>query len=261
MGVDFTDFDSNGRLDIAVTNFQDETTSLYSQTDPLLFREVSDAVGIGRSARARLKFGIDFFDADNDGDEDLLVANGHVEDNVSKNSDTVTFEQPNTLYENLGNGKFADVSEFAGAALQDRQVSRGLVTADFDSDGDLDYLVVNNGGTAQVAFNESEKKGGFAGFLLDGTKSNRSAIGARLVAKIGDKTIEHQVQGAQSYLSVSDFRVHFGLGDASRIDDLTIFWPNGEKQSLGAVEGGAYYFVKQGAAPEVMVPGGKRLDQ
>ncbi len=260
MGVDFTDFDGNGRLDIAVPNFQDETTALYSQVEPLLFREVSDAVGIGRSARARLKFGIDFFDADNDGDEDLLVANGHVEDNIAQNSDSVTFEQPNTLYENLGNGKFSDVTEYAGQALQDKQVSRGLVTADFDGDGDLDYLVVNNGGTVQVAFNDTEKKGNFVGLLLEGTSSNRSAIGARVVARIGDKTYERQIQGAQSYLSVSDFRLHFGIGQSGSIDEMTVIWPNGDKQSIGSIGAGKYYFLKQGVAPVEFVPGAKRLE-
>src|SRR6185436_16697662 len=105
----------------------------------LLFSEISDAIGIGQSSRARLKFGIDFFDADNDGDEDLLVANGHIEDNIGQNSDSVTFEQANSLYENLGSGKFSDVSANAGGALQQKAVSRGLATADLDGDGDLDF--------------------------------------------------------------------------------------------------------------------------
>ena len=105
MGADFSDIDNNNRLDIVVTNFQDESTALYSQTDALLFREMSDAVGIGQTARSHLKFGIDFFDADNDGDEDLIVANGHIEDNVEQNSDSVKFAQANSLYENSGKRK------------------------------------------------------------------------------------------------------------------------------------------------------------
>ncbi|MBK8813266.1 MAG: CRTAC1 family protein [Acidobacteria bacterium] len=260
MGVDFNDFDGNGRIDIAVTNFQDETTAIYSQTEPLLFREISDSIGIGQPARARLKFGIDFFDGDNDGDEDLLVANGHVEDNISQNSDSVTFEQQNTLYENLGNGRFRDVSDLAGDALADKKVSRGLVTADFDGDGDLDFLVVNNGGSAQIAFNETASKGNFVGLWLEGAKANRSAIGARVVAKFGARTIERRVQGAQSYLSVSDFRVHLGLGEAQKIDELTIFWPGGGQQSIKDVAAGKFYHVKQDAAPAAFVPGEKQLN-
>jgi hypothetical protein len=255
MGADATDVDGNGLPDLIVSNFQSEPNSLYLQEKPLLFREASDAAGIGATARQRLKFGIDFFDADNDGDEDLIVANGHIEDNIDQNSDSVTFAQPNSLYENLGDGKFKDISEIAGPALADKQVSRGLAVADLDGDGDLDYVIVNNGGTAQIAFNETANKGNFAMFWLDGGKANRNAIGARLVAKIGERTIERQVMGAQSYLSVSDFRVHFGLGDAQKIDELTIYWPGGEKQTLKDIAANKFYYVKEGSDAREFVPG------
>ncbi len=246
MGVDFSDFDGNGLLDIVVTNFQEETTALYSQTKPMLFREVSDAVGIGQTARNRLSFGIDFFDADNDGDEDLLVANGHIDDTIEKNSDSVTFAQQNTLYENLGEGKFSDISNSAGSALKAGQVSRGLVVADFDGDGDLEFAVANNNGPIQFADNETAKKGNFVGIWLEGTEVNRNAIGARLIAKIGSKTIERQIMGSQSYLSVSDFRINFGLGESSKIDSLEVVWPGGSKQTLAGVQSGKYYYLKQG---------------
>lgn len=259
MGADFSDIDNNNFLDIAVTNFQDESTSVYSQTDALLFREISDAIGIGQTARSRLKFGIDFFDADNDGDEDLLVANGHIEDNVEQNSDSVKFAQPNTLYENLGNGKFSDVTESAGDALKDTQVSRGLATADLNGDGLLDFVVVNNGGTAQVAFNETAPKGSFVNLWLEGERSNRNAIGARVVAKIGDRKIERQIMGAQSYLSVSDFRVHFGLGEAQKIDELTIYWLGGVPQTITNLESGKFYYIKQNNAPTAFIPGEKQI--
>ncbi|REJ77612.1 MAG: CRTAC1 family protein [Acidobacteria bacterium] len=257
MGADFSDLDSNGHLDILVTNFQEETTAYYTQEDSLFFREISDAAGIGQTARQRLKFGIELFDADNDGDEDLLVANGHIEDNIEKNSETVTFAQPNSLYENLGDGKFKDISEIAGAALKDSQVSRGLAVADLDGDGDLDFVIVNNGGTAQIAFNETVDQGNFVVLLLEGSGKNTNAIGARLVAKIGDKTIERQVMGAQSYLSVSDFRIHFGLGAAETIDELTIHWPNGDKQTLTGVAANKFYYLKEGGEPSEFTPGSR----
>ena len=248
MGADFSDVDNNTFLDIVVTNFQEEPTALYSQTDRMLFRESSDANGIGETSRQRLSFGIEFFDADNDGDEDLLVANGHIEDNVEKNSDSITFGQQNTLYENSGDGKFVDVSNGAGEALQDKKVSRGLAVADFDNDGDLDFVVANNGGEAQIAFNETSDKGNFVGIKLEGSdKTNRNAIGTRLVAKIGDKTIERQIMGSQSYLSVSEFRVLFGLGKATKIDELEVHWLGGETQTLKNIASGKYYFLKQGS--------------
>ncbi len=259
MGADFSDFDGNGLLDIAVPNFQGETTSIYKQESPMLFRDVSDAVGIGQSSRVRLKFGLDFFDADNDGDEDLLVVNGHIEDNIEQNSDSITFAQLNSLYENLGNGRFADVSPAAGDALADKQVSRGIATADLDGDGDLDFIVSNNGGTAQTAINESVEKGNFVVLWLEGERSNRNAIGARIEARIGDKKIERQIMGAQSYLSVSDFKVHFGLGQSVKIDEMTIHWPGGETQVIKDVEAGKHYYLKQGASPFEYTPVEKQI--
>jgi hypothetical protein len=201
-----------------------------------------------------LKFGVDFFDADNDGDEDLLVANGHIEDNIEQNSSTLTFAQQNSLYENIGGGKFNDVSGASGNALLDIQVSRGLATADFDGDGDLDFVITNNGGTAQIGINETANKGNFVMLWLEGEK-NKSAIGARLVAKIGGRTIERQVMGSQSYLSMSDLRVHFGLGPATQIDELTIHWPAGNKQGIAAIEAGKFYFVRENDLPVEFVPG------
>ncbi len=254
MGADFSDADDNTFLDIVVTNFQDENASIYSQTGPLLFAEMSDAVGVGMTSRERLKFGVDFFDADNDGDEDLLIANGHVEDNIDQNSSSVTFVQQNSLFENVGLGKFIDISNSAGAALLDKQVSRGLATADFDGDGDLDYVITNNGGMAQVGLNESSDKGNFVVLWLEGER-NKSAIGARLVAKIGGRTIERQVMGSQSYLSMSDLRVHFGLAKAAQIDELTIHWPGGNTQVIAGVEGGRFYFIRENDLPVEFVAG------
>jgi hypothetical protein len=260
MGADVTDTNGDGRLDIAVTNFQTESTSLYSQVEPLLFKEISDAVGIGESARQRLKFGVDFFDADNDGDEDLLVANGHIEDTIENSSDSVKFAQPNTLYEAMPGGRFVDISSSAGTALADVQVSRGLATADLNGDGLIDFVVNNNGGTAQVGFNTTESKGNFVILWLEGTKTNRSAIGTRVVAKIGDRVIERQVMGAQSYLSVSDFRLHFGLGSADKIDELTIYWLGGEKQVLNDIGGAKFYYLRQGSQPITYIPGERRIE-
>jgi hypothetical protein len=226
----------------------------------MLFTEISDAIGIGMSSRAKLKFGVDFFDADNDGDEDLFVANGHIEDNIEQNSESVTFAQQNLLYENLGTGKFQDISNNSGNALLDKQVSRGIATADFDGDGDLDFIVSNNGGKAQIAFNQTEKKGNFVGLWLDGSKTNRNAIGTRLIAKIGDKKIERQIMGSQSYLSISDFRVLFGLNNAQQIDELTINWLGGEPQIIKNLQGGKYYYVKQGQEPVPYIAGEKKID-
>jgi hypothetical protein len=217
-------------------------------------------MGIGRTARLRLKFGVDFFDADNDGDEDLIVANGHIDDGLDRGSSSVQFAQPNSLYEHVGGGRFEDVSDRAGEGLGDRQVSRGLATADFDGDGDLDIVVTNNAGTAQILINQSAPAGGFVMLWLEGTRANRSAIGARVVATVSGSPVERQVMGAQSYLSVSDLRVHLGLGGAPQADDVTIHWPGGPPQTIGPLRAGGFYHVRQGQPPRPFVPGERSVE-
>lgn len=260
MGADFSDVDLNGLEDIMVTNFQSEVTSLYLQISKGLFQESSDLRGVGEVSRNRLSWGIDTFDANNNGLEDLLFVNGHIEDNIHLNSDTVTFPQQNSLFLNIGDGKFRDVSDSSGDALKEMQVSRGLATGDLNGDGLIDFVVNNNGGTAQVAYNTTPRPGNFVMLWLEGSKANRSAIGARLVAKIGDKTIERQVMGAQSYLSMSDLRVHFGLGPADKIDELTIHWPGSEKQIINGIQAGGFYYIREGNSPVAFVPGEKRIE-
>lgn len=255
MGVDLGDIDDDGRMDIVCTNFQGETNDLYRQVEGGFFLEVSDPSGLGASARAHLGFGVDFFDADNDGDEDLLVVNGHVDDNIAAQTPSVSFAQRNLLYEATGDGAFVNVTDGAGSALADVQVSRGLATSDLDGDGDLDYVVVNNGGTAQVAFNESSQMGGFVSLWLEGRAANRSAIGTRVIARVGDRVLRRQVLGSSSYQSVNDPRVHLGLGDATGVDSLTVIWPGGEEAEFTALEGGRFYHLVQGEAPEAYVPG------
>jgi hypothetical protein len=255
MGADMSDVDGDGRLDLAVTNFQGETTSVYLQGARGMFQEVSDAIGIGEAARNRLKFGIDFFDADNDGDEDLVVANGHIEDNVATFVRGVGFEQQNTLYEHMGEGRFRDVSDAAGPALRDKQVSRGLATGDLDGDGRLDFVVSNNGGTAQVAMNASPGAGHFVSLWLEGRKANRSALGARVVARVGGRTLRREVRGASSYLSMCDPRVHLGLGTASSVDELTIYWPGSRPQVIRGLQAGRHYHVVEGRPAVAYVPG------
>lgn len=255
MGSDLADFDGDGRYDLLTINYQGETNGIYRQVGDLFFQEVSDRVGVGEASRARLGFGCDFFDADNDGDEDLAVANGHIDDQVESHQHGVTFAQANLLFENGGEGRLREVSAGAGPAFAAAGVNRGLASGDLDGDGDLDLVISRNGGPLQIARNESAPRGRFVSLWLEGRRANRSAIGALVTARAGSRVLRRQVLGASSYLSVSDARVHLGLGPAARVDSLEIRWPGGAVQRVGALEADAFYRVVEGESPQAYVPG------
>jgi len=260
MGADVGDVDGDGRSDIAVANFQDEPTSIYMQGGERMFREQADPMGVGMTARTRLSWGIDFFDGDNDGGQDLLVANGHLWDNAETFASGIIFRQPNSLYYNAGDGRFTDVTEASGGALAARQSSRGLATADLDGDGRLDFVVANNNEAPQIARNTSEPAGRFVTLWLEGVSGNRSAIGARVEAAIGERTLYREVMGASSYLSVPDRRIHLGLGDAEAVDGLTIRWPGGAAQEFGSLPADAHYRIVEGAEPQPYTPGSATIE-
>lgn len=254
MGADLSDVNEDGFADIVCTNFQGQTSSLYVQQPQGYFIERSDALGVSEAARARLSFGIDFFDADNDGDEDLLVANGHIYVDVGEFQSGVEFEQANTIYEKR-DGRFVDVTPAAGPALQTKAAGRGLATSDLDADGDIDFIVVNSNSTAEVVRNTTKMAGNSILLWLEGAKCNRSAIGAVVEATVGDRKMSREVIGVSSYLSACDQRLHFGLGDASQIDELKIRWPGGSEQSIGALPAGGTYHIIEGSQPVLVKPG------
>lgn len=261
MGVDLNDINDDGKVDIACANFQGEPVNVYCQTGGLFFVDRGDSFGFGQATRARLKFGVKFFDANNDGVMELLVANGHIYDNVELFLNEGTFAQSNTLFEPAAEGKFSDISGLAGSAMQDVQVSRGLAVADFDGDGGMDYVVANNGGTTQLAINQSENRGNFLSLWLEGVRANRSAIGASVIVRSGDRTIRREILGASSYLSTSDLRIHIGLGKQELADSVEIFWPGGDKQTVGSLAANRFYRIAEGSEPQLYVPGEKPLEE
>ena len=235
MGADFGDYDNDGRLDLVVTNFQDQTNTLYHNEGTGLFSDVSYASKIGTMSLPYLAWGVSFCDYDNDGYQDLFIANGHLDANVQAFNPTGFYEQPNLLFRNNRDGTFDEVGVDSGSGMRLEKVSRGFAHADYDNDGDLDLLVTNLKGIPDLL----ENKGGQNTWLivkLIGTRSNRDAIGTKVKVTAGNLTQIREVRSGSSYLSQNDMRLHFGLGKHRQIDRIEIYWPSGLQEQLEAIE-------------------------
>ncbi len=226
MGVDFGDYDNDGLLDLIALNYQQQPNALYRNDNGNFFTDVSFVAGIADSV-PYVGWGVDFFDVDNDGDKDLLIANGHLQDTVEKYDDTTTYPQRNHLLINNGHGHFANESVKAGGGLQSLKVSRGIATADYDHDGDLDVLICNANDTPQLLRNDGRNQGNWILIRTVGTRSNRAGIGTRIEIHTDDLTQIDEVRGGSGYLSQNDLRLHFGIGTHKRIDQIEARWPSG----------------------------------
>lgn len=230
MGVAVADYDGDGLLDIAKTNFSGDLTSLYHNDDGKFFTDVSREAGLG--ARQLLGWGAGFVDVDDDGWRDLVIANGHVYPEVEGKSLGDTYRQPTILFRNLGNGKFADVSEEAGPGFREPRPARGLATGDLDGDGRPEIVIVNMNAPPSLLKNE-RPQGHFLNLQLTGSKSNRSAIGARAMVSVAGRRMIDEVMSGGSYYSQNSFTLHFGLGQAKDVDSVEIRWPSGTVQKIG----------------------------
>ncbi|HMA18293.1 MAG TPA: ASPIC/UnbV domain-containing protein, partial [Thermoanaerobaculia bacterium] len=194
-------------------------------------------------------FGVFFFDADLDGRTDLLLANGHVEPTVQAVQKNVTYRQSPILYWNRGGGRFTPLGNRSGD-LERPLVGRGAAYADLDGDGDLDVVIVENGGPARVFLNHLDRASQSVRVKLAGSgRSNRDAVGARVTARIGRQSLTQEVSGGQSYLSAPEKTLTFGLGRASKIDSLEIRWPDGTLETRRDVPGGSALFLEEGKRP------------
>ncbi len=230
MGVDFGDYDGDGRMDLIVTNFADEGNALFRRAGDY-FNEVTYQSGILEKSYVKVGFGARFFDYDNDGDLDAFVANGHIDPTINQLRDYVFFRQENLLYENRG-GSFRECSGEAGAWSRVRDLSRGAVFGDLDNDGDLDIVVTNNGGPVNLLRNDSGNRNNWLLIRLEGVESNRDGLGARLRVRAGGRELHREVQRAASYLSSHDPRVHLGLSGSEVAELVEIHWPSGNLQIL-----------------------------
>ncbi len=227
MGVDAGDLNADGLLDLVVTNFQKEPNSLYRNEGELNFTEISERSGTSSAARKSLGFGVRLVDLDHDGRLDLVVNNGHVYDNAPLTDPPATWAQAPLLFRGLGNARFEDVLATQPPAFQRARVGRGLACGDFDDDGDLDVVLVALGGRAEVFENAGGERGAWLTVRCVGTKRDSTAIGARVEVLSGGVRRLNDVRSGGSYLSQSDLRVHFGLGDATQVERVSVRWPDG----------------------------------
>ena len=244
MGVAWADTRNGKGTALAIGNFSNELKSLYWTETGDVFLDESPRSGVGPTSLLSLTFGLFFFDADLDGRLDLFLANGHVEPTVQQVQKDVAYRQAPILYMNRGDDHFAAAAaEGLGMPL----VGRGAVFADLDGDGDLDVVVVENGGPARVFVNRLDRPQQSVRVRLVGAgRSNRDAVGARVTAATRGRKVTQQVVGGQSYLSAPEKTLTFGLGDAGRIDALEIRWPDGAVETLRDLAGGARLTVEEG---------------
>lgn len=235
MGVDFGDYDNDGLLDLVAVNYQQQPNALYRNDNGSFFTDVSFVAGMAESL-PYVGWGADFFDVDNDGDKDLLIVNGHLQDTVEQYDDTTTYPQRNYLLINNGQGRFVDVAMKVGSGFQSLKVSRGLATGDYDNDGDLDVLISNANDAPQLLRNDSGNQGNWILIRTIGTRSNRAGIGTRVKIQTGDLIQIDEVRSGSGYLSQNDLRLHFGVGTHKRIDRIEVRWPSGTVDIVQDIE-------------------------
>jgi hypothetical protein len=237
MGVDFADYNNDGLPDLVISDLANQRYALYRNTGDGSFTYVSSATGIASMTILHSGWGIRFLDYDNDGWKDLLIAQGHDLDTIELTSPQLHYREPMLLARNVGGKGFVDVSSTSGPVFTQEWVARGLATGDIDNDGRVDAVVTTNDGSAHVLHNETRNQNHWISLLLVGHKSNRDAIGAEIKLTTRDGVQFATVSTAGSYLSSSDKRVLFGLGQSRDVKEIQIRWPSGILQTLSDIRG------------------------
>ena len=239
MGVEIGDLDGDGLQDIFLTHLDEQTNTLYRNLGGGLFIDITQITGLASKSMAWVGFGTVFFDYDNDGDLDIVVANGHIIDNIELFDPVRSHAQPGQLFENSGKATFTDISTALG--LTDRLVGRGAAGADLDRDGDLDLVIAQNDGRTLVLVNKTEDLGQSVAFRLEGGPSNPQGFGARLELSAGDHSQIRHARSSSGYLSQGPPETQFGLGPAKQVDELRVDWPAGQSQRFQSLDPGFVY--------------------
>jgi hypothetical protein len=245
MGLGIGDYDTDGRLDIFKTHFAADTNALYQNRGKGVFRDVTNVAGLGVETRY-VGWGAAMLDFDNNGLPDLFYVTGMVSPEVERELPDSPYKTPNVLFRNLGGGKFEELLDEAGPAMKELHSSRGAAFGDFDNDGDMDILIMNMNEPPSLLRNDVSGPNHWLKVLLIGTTSNRSAIGAQVVALYGDRKQAQAVLAQSSYLSVSDRRLHFGLGPAT-VASVEILWPGGHVEKVPAIPADRLIVIQEGS--------------
>jgi enediyne biosynthesis protein E4 len=245
MGLGVGDYDLDGSLDILKTHFSDDTNVLYRNDGKGNFDDFTLRAGLGVETRF-VGWGAGIVDLDNDGHPDLFLVTGSVYPEIEQKVPAYPFRTPRLVFRNLGEGRFEELIDEAGPGVAATHTSRGCAFGDFDNDGDMDVVVINMNEPPSLLRNDVTGGGHWLKVLLEGTKSNRSAIGARVTARYGGRIQAQEVMAQASFYSVNDRRLHFGLGEATAAD-LTIRWPSGATETVPNVAADHLVVIREGA--------------
>ncbi len=244
MGIGVGDFNTDGLLDILKTHFADDTSALYQNIGDLQFNDVTLRSGLGVETRY-VSWGDGIVDLDNDGLPDIFWVTGSTFPEVEKKYPEYAFKSPRILFRNLGGGRFEELLHLGGPAIAEAHASRGVAFGDFDNDGDIDILIMNINEPPSLLRNDVSGSAHWLKVKLIGTRSNTSAIGSVVTAVYGKRRQAQAVMASSSYLSSSDRRLHFGLGEAT-IADLEIIWPSGIHESIKGLHADHLVTVREG---------------
>src|SRR5579864_186982 len=246
MGLGVGDFDLDGHLDLFKTHFAEDANGLYHNDGKGNFDDITRSSRVAVETRY-VCWGAGILDLDNDGLPDLFMVTGHVYPQVEKTLPQYPNKTPRAVFRNLGEGVFEELIQEAGPGVTDVHCSRGCAFGDFDNDGDLDILIVNMNEPPSLLRNDMKGKSNWLKVKLEGVKSNRSAIGARVVARYGGKAQAQAVLSQSSFYSCNDSRLHFGLGQFHAVD-LDIYWPNGLHEQFKKIPANQRVTLREGAA-------------
>jgi enediyne biosynthesis protein E4 len=249
MGVALGDYLHTGRTSLAITHFNNEYAILYRNDGNMTFTDVAYASGIAPSTTPYVGWGDGFFDFDNDGWLDFFMVNGHVYPQVDTADIGVKYREPALLFLNKRDGTFRNVSTLVGQAIQTPEVSRGVAFGDVFNDGRIDTVVENLQGQPIVLRPEGGPQNHWISFALEGTKSNRLALNAKIKITSGDLVQTGEVHSGGSYLSQNDLRLHFGLGAFQSVSQVEVAWPAGGTQIFHNLAADHFYMIKEGHQP------------